>query len=49
MRTQRLPVSFRFPIEFIQLLDDLKAKTGLSLTSIIIVAVREYAKKEGVG
>lgn len=48
MPEERRSVSFRFPAEFMRLLAALKAKTGLSHTALIIMAVRELARKEGV-
>ncbi len=48
MATERRSVSFRFPVDFMRLLDALKAKTGLSHTALIIMAVRELSRKEGI-
>ncbi|MGN6561028.1 MAG: hypothetical protein ACTHMU_00055 [Thermomicrobiales bacterium] len=48
MTEPRRPVSFRFDPEIMRLLEALKAKMRLSYTSIIAVAVRELAKREGI-
>jgi len=44
----KLPVSFRFDVEFMELLDRLRKKMMTTRTGVIIQAVRELARKEGV-
>lgn len=41
-------VSFRFPAEFIELLARLKEQTRFSHTTIIILAVQDWAKRKGI-
>ncbi len=48
MPEEKKPVSFRFPVEFVELLTRLKDHTKFSYTTIIVLAVREWAKKQGV-
>lgn len=44
----RKAMTFRFPGEIISLLAKLQAKMQISATAILVTALRELAKKEGV-
>lgn len=44
----RRPMSFRFDAEVLRLLVALQERMRLSATSVIVVALRDLAKKEGV-
>lgn len=48
MPDEKKSVSFRFDPEILRVLDALKAKMHLTATAVIITALRELAKKEGV-
>lgn len=48
MPEDKKSVSYRFDAEVLRLIDALKAKMHLSGTAVIITALRELAKKEGV-
>lgn len=48
MPEEKKSVSYRFDPEVLRLIEDLKAKMHLSATAVIITALRELAKKEGV-
>lgn len=45
---EKRPVSFRLDPDFMELLGRLKGQTGYSFTTIIMLAVREWAKRQGV-
>ncbi len=46
--TEKQRLGFSLTIEAQRLLRELKAKTGLSQTSVVEVAIREKAEREGV-
>lgn len=46
MPDNKKPVSFRFPAEFVELLAQLKTQTKFSHTTIIMLAVQEWAQKQ---
>lgn len=48
MSGEKKSVSFRFDLEILSLIDALKAKMHLTATAVIITALRELAKREGV-
>lgn len=48
MQDDRKPMSFRFSPEIVRLLAALKAHMQLTATGVIVTALRELAKKEGV-
>jgi predicted transcriptional regulator len=48
MPEEKKPLSFRFDPEIAELLKRLAAKMHLSATAVIITALRDLAKKEGV-
>jgi len=48
MPEERKAMSFRFDTEIVRLLTALKTKMRLTATGVIITALRELAKKEGV-
>ncbi len=48
MPEEKRSVSYRFDPEIVRLIDALRAKMHLSATAVIITALRELAKKEGV-
>jgi predicted transcriptional regulator len=48
MPEERKPISFRLDPDIVRLLDALKAKMHLNATAVIVTALRELAKKEGV-
>lgn len=48
MPEEKKSVSFRFPFEFTELLARLKQETKFSYTTIIILAVQDWAKRKGI-
>jgi len=48
MPEERKSLSYRFDPEIVRLINELKAKMHLTATAVIITALRELAKKEGV-
>jgi hypothetical protein len=48
MAEEKKAVSFRFPPEFTALLARIKAQEKLSYTTIIRLAVEEWAKRRGI-
>lgn len=51
MDNKRLPhyaLSLRLKPSIYRILEEASKKTGLSKTAVIVVAIREYAKKEGI-
>lgn len=48
MPEEKKSVSFRFPPAFIELLARLKDQTNLSYTTIIRLAVEDWARRKGI-
>lgn len=48
MPTEKKSVTIRLDPEIVQLIERLRAKMHLTATAVIITALRELAKKEGV-
>lgn len=48
MSDEKKSLSYRFDPEVVRLIAALKAKMHLTATAVIITALRELAKKEGV-
>jgi predicted transcriptional regulator len=48
MPEEKKSLSFRLDPEIVRLIDALKARMHLTATAVIITALRELAKKEGV-
>lgn len=47
-RKEHYAMSLRLKLNIGQLLEDVANKTGYSKTTVITIALREYAKREGV-
>lgn len=48
MADERKSMTFRLPVEVVALIEALKSVTHLSATAVVITALREMAKREGV-
>lgn len=48
MSDDKKPVSFRFDPEILRLLDELKSRLHMTRTGVIVAALIQLGKKEGV-